>query len=131
MNVLLTALAWANAAAAMQPADRTADREAVAPPSAFILSCLGSGGTAGTLTMRSGSNRLLIYSASLARLSLSLAPSDGVSYIQLAVTEPAQGEPTNPTIRPGEGIILMARRLAFDSLGGTVGKSVEYCLRPV
>jgi hypothetical protein len=47
------------------------------------------------------------------------------------VRDPSPGEPTGPTINPGEGRIIVGTRLAIDSMGGTVGNGVDYCLRPV
>jgi hypothetical protein len=109
--------------AALAPADSL--------PSPFMLACVQGGGTAGQAILRNGNNNHRLYAGQIARLSLSFAPAgpNDIFAINLTRADASAGEPANFSMRPGDGAVFNASKLTLESMGGTVGKSVDYCLR--
>lgn len=124
MHPILSALALLPAALVNSP---------VSPEpgfSAYVLNCVSAGGTAGTATVKTSANNMVLYAAPQASLvSISLAPNGSVFHLSLAIRDPATGEPAKVTMRPGEGRFVHGSRIMIETMGGTMGASVDYCLR--
>lgn len=58
-----------------------------------------------------------------------LPAGEGVSFINAIRTPVPTGESTAFTLRPMTGMSFTASTLTFESAGGTVSKSIEYCVR--
>jgi hypothetical protein len=99
------------------------------PASPFYLACMQSGGTAGSVEVKGGVNNLRIYNGGPARIALMFATADGVNAININRTPAPTGETTSLVLRPGQGVIFNASQVLIENLGGTQGKSVDYCLR--
>lgn len=100
-----------------------------AAPSSFYLACMQAGGTAGSVEIKSASNKLRIYSAAPARISLMFPAADGINSINIVRTPAPAGEATSLTMYPNQGLVFTASQVMIESMGGTIGKSIEYCLR--
>ena len=98
--------------------------------SPFTLACLRGGGTTGALTVGTVYPSKVVFAASRAALvSVSLGSNPAVSQIVMTVRDPIESTLGNVALRSGQGLLVTGSRIELGSLGGTVGQSVDYCVK--